>query len=120
MATFPAAAKLGFAGYAKRRQSAVLRSEMESGPPKQARILSKVLVQRDLTYHFDSASDYNAFIVWFRDDITRGADWFDWTDPEDSTVKSARIVGGTLTEETSLNPALIYWQIKLTLETWDG
>lgn len=119
MATFPTYAKLVLEGFKKDRESALQRTDMERGPPKQPRIKSRVLVTRKLTYAFDSKTDYNNFLTWFNTSINRGAAWFDWTDPETSTVKKARIVNGKLSEEKPLNSALSLWQVMFDLETWE-
>lgn len=117
MATFPSNAKLLFEGFTERPASAVLRTEMESGPPKQAKLVSRVMVPRPVRYLFASKADYQAFVTWFRTQISYGADWFDWTDPVDGTVKSARIVNGTY-EPTPLRKNLERWVVAMDLETW--
>jgi hypothetical protein len=106
-------------GFAIQRQSAVLRSDMESGPPKQAKILSRVLVPRAVTFSLKTLADYNSFIVWFRDDLVRGAEWFTWTDPVDNVSKLARIVGGVLESEEP-HGSLNAWRIRCRMETWDA
>lgn len=115
----PDYAKIARNGFAVQRQSAVLRSEMESGPPKQAKILSRVLVTRSVVFMLDSLADYNSFLAWFRDDISRGAAWFSWTDPVDGAAKLARIVGGVLESEAPAESTR-YWRVSCKLETWDA
>ena len=119
MAAWPSYARILIDGYSRQRQTAVQRSEMESGPPKQTRTLSRVLVQRKAVVHFTTQADYLSFLTWFRDDISRGADWFDWTD-EFGTSTTARIVGGTLDTEQPVAWTGVAWRIGLTLETWDA
>lgn len=120
MATFPAYAKLGFDGFARDRESALDRTQMESGPPKQLKVKSRVMVARPVVYFFDSLSDYNSFITWFQTTINFGADWFDWTDPVDAAVKTARIVNGKLDKEMPRRKTLDRWQIGFTIETWSN
>lgn len=119
MATFPTAAKLLHDPYRVSREPAVQRTDMESGPPKQAKLRSRVMVTREVRYALDSIADYNAFIAWFNTDIARGAAWFDWPDPIDDSVKQARIVGGVIEEEQP-NKTLDVWLLKFRIETWDA
>lgn len=119
MPTFPSYANLLHSPYTEHLEPAVQRTEMESGPPKQSKVKSRVLVAREVTYAFGSLSDYQSFKTWFRDDVARGASWFDWRDPVDDTVKSARIVGGML-EPAEPNKRMDVWTVKFRIETWDG
>jgi hypothetical protein len=118
MATFPAYAVLLKDGFSRQRESAVERTPMEDGMQKQLRTKSRVLLKRPLTYGFASLADYNSFITWFQTDVDYGAMWFDWTDPVDSTLKTARIEGGQLRDERPDNATLTYWVVTFTLETW--
>lgn len=117
MPTFPSYAKLH--KYPVKPESAVLRTEMESGPAKQAKIKSRVLVPRDMTCSLDSKADYLAFKTWIRIDIGQGSAWFDWADPEDGVTKPGRIVRGGVSYR-ALNGALTLWEASFQLETWDG
>jgi hypothetical protein len=116
---FPTYAKLLHEPYRVQREPAVLRTDMESGPPKQAKLKSRVMVTRELAYAFGSITDYTNFLTWFKTDINRGASWFDWTDPVDGVVKQARIVAGTLDEERP-NRQMDVWVISFKIETWDS
>jgi hypothetical protein len=93
-------------------------AEMEAGPPKHLLTASRQMITRPVQYELDSKADYQSFIAWYRNDISRGADWFDWTDPVDDTVKQARIVEGKV-EATPLDKALINWVVSFDLETWE-
>jgi hypothetical protein len=117
--TLPSYVTIKADGFAIGRQSAVLRTDMESGPPKQSKILSRVLVTRSVVFQFMTRANYNSFITWFRDDLVRGAEWFNWTDPVDGVTKLARIVGGTLDSESPAG-GLNYWAVACKLETWDA
>ena len=116
MATFPTYAKLLADGYAEQRESALLRTEMESGPPKQAKIKSRVMVTRPASILIQSRSDYLSFVDWFVEDLNEGSAWFDFTDPVTNTVKQARFVGGGL--EATPHAGLTLWTIPLKIETW--
>ena len=116
MATFPAYAKILASGFAEQRESALLRTEMESGPPKQAKIKSRVMVTRPVSILLQSRADYLSFVDWFAEDLNEGSDWFDFTDPVTHTVKQARFVGGGL--EASPEAGLTLWTINTKIETW--
>lgn len=117
MATFPSYPILLQNGFGQKREPGVLRTQMESGPPKQLKNKSRVLVQRSVTYELVSLANYTSFITWFQSTINFGADWFTWTDPVDSTAKSARIVSAIETE-APVTPTLTAWRVSFTLETW--
>lgn len=120
MADFPTYAKLlDEPGLPIKRLPAVSRTDFEDGMVKQLKTKSRVLVQREVKYKLTSLSDYNSFITWFQTTIKYGADWFNWTDPVDSTVKSARIVSALNIEEP-FHGLLTHWRISLTIETWSG
>jgi len=120
MATWPAYAAILLDGFKLQRESALERTQMESGPPKQTRTKSRVMVARPATARFDSRADYLNFLAWFTSDIHRGADWFTWTDPVDGATKQARIRGGQLDEEAPFAHLAGAWRVRLTLETWDA
>ena len=117
MATFPSYATLLLDGYAEKRGSAILRTEMESGPPKQAKIKSKVMVERPVKIWLKSQADYLRFIDWFADDLDEGAIWFDFTDPVSNTVKQARFVGDGINGQP-LDSGMVDWTIDASIETW--
>ena len=116
MATFPTYAKILASGYAEQRESALLRTEMESGPPKQAKIKSRVMVVRPVNVLIQSRADYLSFVDWFVEDLNEGSAWFDFTDPVTNTVKQARFVGGGL--DATPQAGLTLWAIPLKIETW--
>ena len=116
MATFPTYAKILADGYAEQRESALLRTEMESGPPKQAKIKSRVMVTRPVSILLQSRADYLSFVTWFSETLHEGSDWFDFTDPVTRTVKQARFAGGGL--DASPQAGLDLWTIKTKIETW--
>lgn len=116
MATFPSYARLLVAGYSEARESALQRSEFESGPARQARVKSRVMVRRSATVNLESLADYHAFIAWFSTDLDEGAGWFDYTDPVRGTTVQARIVAGDLT--ATPEPGLQDWTIPVVIETW--
>jgi hypothetical protein len=118
MATFPAYAKVLAENYSKSRASAVVRTPIEDGMVKQTRYRARVLVARSVTLGFESWADYDNFITWFQDTIDYGAAWFDFTDPEDSVVRSVRIVSKLDAENPIFGAGI--WRVPVTIETWSG
>ena len=116
MATFPAGTLL-FPGYKYQRRSNVVRSEMDSGPAKQALRSSTDYIQVPVTYRFTKA-EYLAFQIWVRDTINK-VGWFDWTEPLSSLVKQTRIVEGDISNSYPNNPQLEEWIVEMVLEYVD-
>lgn len=118
MASLPSYVKIRLEGFAEQRESALLRTEMESGPPKQVKIKSRVMVTRPVVLEINTLANYNAFVVWFRDTIHEGADWFDWLDPVSNTTKQVRFSGGGL-DAAPVSGTAGYWLIRgMKLEGW--
>lgn len=118
MPAWPAYARIDLTGYARERGSAVVSMPMEGGPPKRARVRSRVLIAQPVTVWLDTHADYAAFHAWVDDEIAGGAAWFDWPDPVDGQVKQARLRGGEIAEETPVSPHLGMWRLALVLEVW--
>lgn len=118
METWPSYAGIGADNYVLDRGSAVNRTPMSDGMVKQLRVRTRVLVTRNYSALFDTLAHYNSFISWYNDDIDAGADWFNWTDPVTSTVKSARIVN-KLGQEKPRMGLLSKWEIAITVETYE-
>ena len=113
MATFPSG-KITTSGFKRQRVSSVIRSDMESGPAKQALRASRDYIRFPVTYLFTD-TEYGVFDVWVRDTInTVGT--FDWTDPVSDTVMTARIVEGDISEASPVNPQMSHWVVKFLLE----
>lgn len=117
MATWPSYAKFLADGFSVRRESALQRTDMETGPAKQARIRSRVLITRSGAVLLKSKADYLAFLAWFANDISEGSAWFDWVDPVDGATKTARIVAADM-EQAPMTPSLDAWSVRLSIETW--
>jgi hypothetical protein len=119
METFPAYASVLYQGFAVSRKSAVDRTDMESGPPKQLKRRSRVMVERSVMVDFASKADYQSFITWFQSNINFGADWFTWTDPVDGASKTARIKE-SIAQETPQRGDSSYWRLSMIIETWSS
>lgn len=120
MAAFPTYARVLLAGYGETADSGVLRTAMESGPPKQLKVKSRVMVTREVALHFKTKADYASFLTFVRTTLNMGADWFTWTDPVDGASKSARLVDGRLGEARPLAAMDGGWTVSCAIETWSA
>lgn len=114
---FPSYAKIMFAGYSQQRESALLRTEMESGPPRQSKVRSRVMITRSVKIYLQSLADFQSFETWYSTDINEGASWFNFNDPVTGSVKSARFSGGGYTA-TPLVGGMSAWEISAKIESW--
>lgn len=115
--TFPSYAKILFAGYSQQRESAVMRTEMESGPPRQAKVRSRVMLTRSVKIYFSSLADFQSFETWYSTDINEGASWFNFTDPVKGTTVLARFSSGGYTA-TPLIGGMNAWEVDGKIESW--
>lgn len=117
MASFPTYAKILFDGYSQKRDSALIRTEMESGPPRQAKIVSRVMVTRAAKIYLSSKTDFQNFESWYKTTINEGSDWFDFVDPVSGSTILARFVGGGY-QAQPMSAAMQNWQISANIESW--
>lgn len=117
MPALPSYVSIAFDGFNEKYESNLLRTEMEDGLPKQAKIKDKTLVTRSVNLYLSSKADYLSFLEWFKSTLQYGALWFDFTDPVTETVKQARFVGGEL-KGIPQNAHLANWYIATSIETW--
>lgn len=117
MATLPTYINVLFDGYSQKRESALLRSEMEYGPPKQAKTKSLVMITRSAKLYLASKANFQSFETWYRTDINEGVSWFNMTDPVSGSTISARFVGGGYTAKP-MTPAMQKWEISVEIESW--
>lgn len=111
---FPAG-KLTAHGFKRKRMSNVIRTDMESGPAKQALRASTDYIRFPVTYLFTKA-EYLAFDAWVDTTINK-VGWFDWTDPLDGvTVLQARIVMGDISDASPMNPHMADWVVTFEME----
>lgn len=117
METFPSYVTIKRDGFSENRESALLRSEVESGPPKQVRIKTAVLVTRPCRLQFTSKTDYQSFVEWYKTNLNEGADWFTWVDPVSGSSLTARFAEGGFTA-MPLAALPGYWTLDVRIETW--
>lgn len=116
-ATLPVYARIMFDSYSQKREPAVLRTDMESGPPRQAKIRSRVMLTRTVRIVIESLANFQAFETWFKEDIQYGSLFFNMRDPVSKTTVEARFVGGEYTARP-LTGTLTLWQIDASIESW--
>ena len=119
MATLPSYVTVLFDSYQQTRESGVLRTEFENGPPRQARFKSRVMITRAVKLYVSSNANFQAFETWFADDIEQGAMFFNMTDPVKGTTIEARFVGGTYSA-VPLSSSMNHWQINCQIESWSA
>lgn len=115
--SLPSYARLLRDGYKHQRESALLRSDMESGPPRQSKIKTSVMVTRSCTIHLSSKADFESFENWYSDTLNEGALWFTYLDPVSESTKLARFVGGgyEATPRANIHGS---WVISAKIESW--
>lgn len=118
---WPTGGKLLLNGFREAPESAVIRSEMETGPAKQAKVRSRVITPRQVRYHMTPA-ERTAWETWFKGaECDYGVGWFDWVNPVTGNTIQARIQGGEyeFSAVSAGQGAPIEWELSLTLESWD-
>lgn len=117
MAAFPNYAKILYSGYQKNRESSLMRTDMESGPPKQARVKSNVMEVHTVKIYLSSKSDFQSFENWYRSDIADGASWFDFTDPISGSTVQARFRDGGYSASPMIAD-MSKWEVSAKIEIW--
>ena len=119
MSAFPAYAQILYKDFSQNRESALIRTEMESGPPKQARIKSRVMVTQNIKIYLASKADFASFQSWYKNDITDGADWFDYVDPITGSTIQARFRDGGY-NSSPMTADLQNWELSAQIEYWSA
>jgi hypothetical protein len=117
MATLPSYVKILYEGYIQQKESAVLRTDFETGPPRQARVKSRTMKTRTAKLFIDSKENFLLFETWFADDLQQGALFFTMADPVSGSNIEARFVGGIYSAQP-MTPALNLWQLECQIESW--
>jgi len=117
MATLPSFVTVLFDGYAEQRESGIIRTEFESGPPRQSRFKSRVMKTRSVKLFVNSNADYQSFEQFVYDDLEQGSLFFNMTDPVKETTIEARLVGGVYSARP-LSSSMSKWEISCEIESW--
>lgn len=119
MATLPSYVKVLFDGYSQTRESGLLRTEMESGPPRQARFKTRVMITRPVKLFIEGKSNFTAFETWFMNDLAGGSLFFNMADPVSGATIQARFVGGTYSAKP-MTAAMQLWELSCNIENWSA
>lgn len=103
MAALPEYVTVLFDGYGEEFEPAVLRSEMERGPPKERLLNTQVLQQVAARLLFKSKADAASFEAWYFDTIKR-VGYFDVAHPRTGNTISAKFRGGEIGRLVPLVP----------------
>ena len=117
MASLPSYVQILFRDFQQKRESVVLRTEMELSLPRQARIRSRPMVTRSAKLYIQTKANFLLFEEWFKTDIDEGALWFDFYDSVSEATVQARFVGGGYTARP-MTAALEQWEIEANIESW--
>lgn len=119
MAALPSYVCILAEGFAVTKESALMRTEMDSGPPKQAKIKSRVMVTQTVNMLLNTRADYQSFETWYSNDINYGASLFDYPDPISKNTVEARFKNGGY-RSTPLSPNMDQWKISAEIEYWSN
>lgn len=117
MATFPTYAQILYNGYSQKKESALLRTEMDSGPPKQAKVKSKVMVVRSVKIYLSTKTDFQSFETWYDTTLDQGSAWFDFVDPVSGSTIQARFRDGGYTAQPMIAD-MSKWEVSAQIESW--
>jgi hypothetical protein len=117
MASLPIYVRFLHDGYAEEKESGILRTEFESGPPRQTRFKTRVLKTRSVKLYLDSKQHFLDFETWFSTDLQGGALFFTMTDPITSSNIEARFVGG-IYNARPMTAKLDCWEVDCKIESW--
>jgi len=119
MATLPAYVRILFDQYSEQKESGILRTEFENGPPRQAKFKSRTLKTRSAKLFIEPKANFLAFQTWFNEDLQQGALFFDFLDPVTGLTTQARFVGGTYNAQP-MSASLREWEVDCQIESWDA
>ncbi len=96
---------------------AIIRSEFESGPDRQASSSCGQYTDYSLVYSVCGCDGLKGFSDWFRIDLVNGSKSFIWFNPCDKIDMVARISDGTYGANPDTNN-LDSFNISLNIEVW--
>lgn len=119
MAAFPSYGELLLGGFNEIPEISVIRTDMDSGPAKQAVVRSSALVKRNVTYRFTSA-EFITWKAWRKTTLSMGALWFDWVNPLGGDTVQGRIENGTYSAVPfDSGDDALKWDVSFVLETYE-
>lgn len=119
MADFPDIGQLLLDQSGEEPGPALERTAMENGFIKQMQVRSGVLIGIPVVYLY-TAADYEVFRDFWRDTLRYGAEWFEWRDPRDGTLREVRMVDGQFTaRRVSLGRGTpLGYRVEFRIEMW--
>lgn len=117
MATWPGTLPQSpFLGVSDKRNKAVARTEMDTGPPKMRRRFTAAVREIDVGM-FLTGAQRTTFDTFFITTLKEGALSFDWTDPNDGATASMRFREPPAWQQIRAgSPDAKLWQSSLKLE----
>lgn len=119
MATLPSYVRVLFDGYNETKESGIIRTEFENGPPRQAKFKSRTMKTRAARLFIESKANFLLFETWFAEDLAQGSLFFNMTDPVRGTTIEARFVGGVYSAQP-MSAKLDLWQVDCQIENWSA
>lgn len=119
MAAWPAYAEILADGFGVEDESAAHVTEMETGPQKRSQFAARIKRRRFCRVLLKSQSDFNSFDSWLNTTLNGKTDSFTWTDPVDSTSKTAWIDNAEVGRAETQAGSLSRWVVPLTIVTWE-
>ena len=116
MATLPSYVRILFDQYAEQKESGIIRTEFESGVPRQAKFKSRTLKTRSARLFIEGKGNFLSFETWFVEDLAQGALFFDFVDPVRGQTLQGRFVGGVYNARP-MTAALDLWEVDCRIET---
>jgi hypothetical protein len=117
MATLPSYVRIFYNGYSEQRESGIIRTEFESGPPRQARFKTRVMKTRSAKLYLDTKANFLAFETWFATELQNGALFFNMNDPITGSTIEGRFVGGVY-QSRPLSAKLDCFEVSCQIESW--
>jgi hypothetical protein len=119
MATLPSYVEVSFDGFRIQKESGIIRTEFENGPPRQAKFKSRTMKTREAQLFIKSKANFLEFETWFAEDLAQGSLFFNMTDPVSGSTIEARFVGGVYSASPT-SPTLEQWEISCQIENWSA
>lgn len=117
-AVFPSYARIMLSGFSLERESGLIRTEMDSGPPRQAKIKSVVMMVRTVDIYLPTYQNFVDFDKWYSETLQEGSLPFTFKDPlTGNNVTNARFRDGGYTA-TLLGGKDSGWKMSMKIEVW--
>jgi hypothetical protein len=106
-----------YGNYAEQKESGVIRTQFENGPPRQARFKSRTLKTRNCQLYIDGNQNFQNFESFVVNDLAQGALFFNFTDPLTGQTAEGRLVGG-MYSAAPIGVPPNRWVVSCQIESW--